>query len=297
MINSQNLQMLFKGFKSIYTNAFEQTESHYSKIAMTVSSSTREEEYGWLGQFPELREWIGDRHINRLRADGFKIRNRKFESTVEVKRDDIADDTIGLYRPMLSEMGRVTKQHPDTLVFKLLRDGFTTKCYDGQNFFDEEHPLSGPGTPLADQAVSNMQPGAGPAWFLLDTSREVKPIIWQEREKYEFQAVNDHNDTEVFLKDRYLYGIRARVNCGFGLWQLAFGSKAGLTPDNFADARSRMMDFRGDRGHLLGISPKLLVVPPALEADARRLLMADVIDGTSNIWRGAADLLVTHYVG
>ena len=145
------------------------------------------------------------------------------------------------------------------------------------------------------EMVSNMQAGAGPAWFLLDCSRGVKPIVFQERETYEFQSVTDGHDHNVFMTDEYLYGIRARVNVGFGLWQLAFGSKAGLTAANYAAARAAMADFRGDRGQILGITPTHLVVSPTLETAALTLLGSDVIDGSSNVWKGTAELIITPY--
>jgi len=290
-INRQNLDLVFRGFQAIYDASFDGTAVHYDKIAMTIPSNSAEENYGWLGQFPELREWVGDRVIHGLSAHGFRIENRKFETTVTVKRDDMSDDRIGIYKPMFSEMGRVTRQHPDRLVLGLLKDGFNIPCYDKESFFSGDHPTGEKG-----KSISNMQPGDGPEWFLLDTSRSVKPIIWQEREKYEFQSVTDPGHYNVFMKDEYLYGIRARVNCGFGLWQLAFGSKAPLNKENYEAARSAMMDFRGDKGHLLGVMPTLLVVGPKLEAAARTLLMADQIEGTSNIWRSSAELIVTPFV-
>lgn len=289
IINRSNIELVFKGFKSVYDASFDGTEAHYGKIAMTVPSLSSEEDYGWLGQFPDLREWVGDRVVHGLSAHGFKIRNKKFESTVTVQRDDISDDRIGIYKPMFSEMGRVTKQHPDRLVFGLLKDGFNAVCYDGEKFFSENHPLN------SGTVVSNMQDGTDPEWFLLDASRAVKPIIWQEREKYEFQTIINDQNYYVFMQDQYFYGIRARVNCGFGLWQLAYGSKAPLTKANYEAARAAMMDFRGDKGLLLGIMPTLLVVGPKLEAAARALLMADQIDGSSNIWRGSAELVVSPF--
>ena len=91
----------------------------------------------------------------------------------------------------------------------LLRDGFTSKCYDGQNFFDANHYYNVNG---AVTLVSNFQAGAGPAWYLLDTSHEIKPLIFQEREPYQLQSVVQDTDDYVFSKDEYLYGIRARVN-------------------------------------------------------------------------------------
>ncbi|RNI15664.1 hypothetical protein EB844_16285 [Paracoccus pantotrophus] len=99
--------------------------------------------YGWLGQFPQMREWLsGEREVKLLEAFSFAIINRKFESTVGISRDDFADGKLGLFKPMIAEMGHTTRQHPDTIIFPLLEAaGFTSPCYDAQYFFDAEHPV------------------------------------------------------------------------------------------------------------------------------------------------------------
>lgn len=142
---------------------------------ITGPSSSRDETYGWLGNFPQLREWIGPRHVHNLKAHSFKITNRKFESTVSIARDDLSDDRLGVFKPAISEMGHLARQHPEELIFGLLAAGFATECFDGQNFFDTDHPLTG--TNGTQTLVSNLQPGAGPAWYLLDTTRAVRPIV------------------------------------------------------------------------------------------------------------------------
>ena len=78
LINDANLQLVAKGFQTIYNTSFDATVSHKDTVAMTVQSTGSEENYGWLGQFPGLREWIGDRQIKKLSSHGFKIENRRF---------------------------------------------------------------------------------------------------------------------------------------------------------------------------------------------------------------------------
>lgn len=57
------------GFKAIYSTAYLAAPSQAAKIAMTVPSSARDESYGWLGQFPQLREWLdGERVVRQLKA-------------------------------------------------------------------------------------------------------------------------------------------------------------------------------------------------------------------------------------
>jgi phage major head subunit gpT-like protein len=214
IISGQVLDLAFKGFKSVYTDAYLETPAHADKIAMTVPSESRDETYGWLGQFPSMREWVGPRHVKNLVANGFTIKNRKFESTLEIARDDISDDRLGVFKPMFSEMGQAARRHPEERVFGLRASGCATSCYDGQFCFDVDHPVTdgdGGVTP-----VSHFQGGAGTAWYLLDTSRGVRPIIWQEREKYAFQQLTRNEDEYVFSNDKYRYGIRAG-----GLWSVA----------------------------------------------------------------------------
>ena len=155
IINGQVLDLAFKGFKTVFTDAYLETPANADKIAMTVPSVSRDETYGWLGQFPSMREWVGPRHVKNLVANGFTIKNRKFESTLEIARDDISDDRLGIFKPMFAEMGQAARRHPEELVFNLLSSGFATNCYDGQFFLDVDHPVTD-----ADGAVRRLPRGA-----------------------------------------------------------------------------------------------------------------------------------------
>lgn len=91
--------------------------------------------------------------------------------------------------------------------------------------------------------------------------------------------------------------MRSRCNVGFGLWQLAFGSKQPLDRVGYAAARAAMMAFKGDQGRPLGVRPTLLVVPPSLEGAARDIIVADTLDGGgTNPWKGSAELVVTPWL-
>lgn len=261
---------------------------------MDLKSTGAEEVYGWLSSMPQMREWLGDRVVKGLNASDYVIKNRKFEATIRVPREHIEDDKLGVYSPQLRMMAYNAASHPDEMVFEPLRNGFDQSCYDGQNFFDMDHPVEDAnGQP---QSVSNMQAGAGVPWFLLDTSRPIKPLVFQERIPYTPQQMSSDSDSHVCFRDEYLYGIRARLNAGFGLWQLAFGSKAALTPENYAAARSAMQTMRYDEGRVIGVTPTLLVVPPQNEQAAREILKSQRIDASDNPWQGSAELLVTPYL-
>lgn len=166
IINQANLGRLFTGYSAAFQRGLGQADPQWQRLATRVPSTTREEKYAWLGQTPNLREWIGDRVIKSIEAHDYSIKNKSWESTIEVGRDDIEDDTFGVYSPLFEEMGRSTAAHPNQLVFNLLSQGFATSCYDGQYFFDTDHPVLDENG--ATISVSNTGGGSGDAWFLID---------------------------------------------------------------------------------------------------------------------------------
>lgn len=301
-VTPELLAALFKGYRAEYQKAFSagKAKTAWEKVATLVPSSTSGNIYPWLGKFPALREWVGDRVLKSMAAHGYSIDNKKFEGTVTIGRTEVEDDQAGVFMPMFTEMGQAAARHPDKLVFNLLKAGFTTECYDGQNFFDTEHPVypneDGTGVPAL---VSNMDVPAvdpGPAWYLLDVSRAIKPLIFQERTKPELTSKTDPNNSDhVFNSDEYVHGVRYRCAAGFGFWQMAYVSRQPLTPENYAKARAAMGLFKADGGELMEIEPGMLVVPASLEAPARKLLVKDENGG--NEWAGTAELFVCKQLG
>lgn len=291
IINQAALQQAYVGFKTVYQQAFEATTPNHTKIATVIPSSAKSEEYKWLGQVPRMREWIGDRAIQNLGAFSYTIKNKDFELTIGVDRNDFEDDSLGIYRPLMQSMGHAAAMHPDELVFPLLHDGFTEKCYDGKPFFATNHKdgkgpeQSNKGTKVlshesyeaarsqmmslkGDQGKSlkivpnllvvppqlegaakrilkaeRMENGADninrnsaelhvepelaahpTEWFLLDTSKPIRPLVFQQRKPPVFVSKTEAKDDAVFFEKTFIYGVDSRDNAGYGLWQLAFGS-------------------------------------------------------------------------
>lgn len=61
-------------------------------------------------------------------------------------------------------------------------------------------------------------------WFVLSTKGVIKPLILQSRTPVEFAALEADSESG-FMRDQYIYGVRARYNAGYGLWQMAYGSQ------------------------------------------------------------------------
>lgn len=66
--------------------------------------------------------------------------------------------------------------------------------------------------------------GDDTAWYLLDTSKPIKPFIVQERRAADFTALDKPDDVNTFMRNQYLYGTSWRGNAGYALWQLAYMS-------------------------------------------------------------------------
>ena len=291
LVNAANLRNLYVGFSKNFEDGLGQAPSEWKQVATEVPSTTRENEYGWLGKLPGMREWLGDRVVHGMGTYKYAIANKPYELTVGVDRDDIEDDNLGVYRPMFTEMGRASAAHYDQLVFPALANGFSQPCYDGQSFFDTDHPvLDADGV---ETSISNSGGGSGTPWFLLDDTRALKPIILQIRKRPEMVAKDRVDDDNVFTKKQFVYGVDGRHAVGYGFWQMAYGSKQTLNAANYAGARAAMMGMKGDYGRPLGIRPSLLVVPPSLEGAALQLLNAENDGaGATNVWRNTAKLLV-----
>lgn len=296
LVNKTSINNAFIAIKTLFNNAFDATPVIWDKIAMRVPSTTGQNDYAWLSNFPKMRKWVGDKVVKNLEAFKYTIANFPFEATVAVKRDDIEDDTLGIYAPQAQMAGYSAKMWPDEMVMDLVNGSFTTEGYDGQYFCDTDHEVAGAsvsnkGTAAlsaATQALAIASLGAGAAamrafkddegrplnitpevllvgpalidtanvlymndrledgkpnpykgmfkplmdaritsttaWWLLDTSKPVKPFVFQERKAPVFVSQTDMNADDVFDKAEYKFGAEARGNAGYGLWQLCYGS-------------------------------------------------------------------------
>ena len=294
IINQANIADLFVAYNAAFQRGFARGASEIDRVATVVPSTTGSEHYAWLGQWPKFREWVGDRVVKMLKSHDYTVKNKPFESTVAVSRDAIKDDTYGVYSPLFEEMGYAAAVHPTELVMKLLANGGSELCYDGQNFFDTDHPVENPETGAVDSVANQDMGGSGTTYYLLDTTRPLKPLIFQRREAYEFVQYMDSKDESVFRRRQYEFGAEGRGNAGFGLWQMAWRSNQDLTETNFDTFRAAMRNFKSDEGRRLGVVPSLIVCGASREAEARKLFKAERnANGSTNTLMGAVEILVS----
>ena len=65
---------------------------------------------------------------------------------------------------------------------------------------------------LANQATT---------WYMFDTHRAIKALIFQQRKKPKFVQKTAETDDNVFFEKKFVYGADCRDNVGYALWWLA----------------------------------------------------------------------------
>lgn len=296
-VSPQLMSAIYQGYKTMFNAGLAMGDRFWTDLAMVVPSGDSQEVYGWLGQSTGFRKWIGDRIVQSLMSYDFTIKNEHYENTVGVNRDQIEDDKYGLLGVVFKQMGVDAQQHPDTLIWELIKAGTATLCYDKKPFFAADHPVSdakGKNTPTANLTT---EAGGKPFWYVADNSKVLKPVIWQTRKDYDFVRADAPTDSTVFMRNEAVYGIDARVNAGFGLWQLMQASNQDLTAANFKAIRTRMRGIKADNGRPLTIKPTHIYVPTALESAAELLFTRNMIDGgSSNELYNAVKVVVCPYL-
>jgi len=130
-----------------FDNRVQSATPFYPKLCNIVQSDGADEAYAMLGNAPGIREWLGDRQFKELRAANFTIANKHWENSLLIKKTDLADDRMGLYGPVMEQLGLEAAYHPDELLFETaLAGGAATACFDGQYFFDTDHAWGDSGT-------------------------------------------------------------------------------------------------------------------------------------------------------
>lgn len=274
------------GLSTVFNNALELSLKDYEKISMRFNATTPTVDYHFLGALPKMREWVGDRVFNNLKGHKYTISKKNWESSIEIDRDVIIYDNLGLVKPQIEMLASEVEEHYNDMIFSLLEQNGV--CFDGQNFFSKTHDIGGVNfsnlfdLPLNATNLQNLRvqmrslknENAKPLnlnpnllvvpltlegiareitqadiingttnpmkgivevfatpyltndkdWYLLDTTKPIKPLILQVNKEVEFVAKDEPKDDANFMRRAFQYGIDTEDNVGYGLWQTAFKS-------------------------------------------------------------------------
>lgn len=113
----------------------------HTQIASIVGSSGRTTKYPMMGMLTGLREWKGERVFEQFSSYAYALENKTFEKSVGINIDDIDDLQVDHYPAIAAAIAEQVRNWPKKLVFAALINGSTRLCWDGQFFFDTDHPV------------------------------------------------------------------------------------------------------------------------------------------------------------
>lgn len=92
-------------FNLKFNQGVEKANPDYMQIATVVPSTAASTGYGFLGEFPMLKEWVGERDIKQLANHEYSLMNKLFEASISVPRTDFEDNDYGKYGVLFEDMG------------------------------------------------------------------------------------------------------------------------------------------------------------------------------------------------
>ncbi len=105
-INRGSMDLLFKGFNMLFQKGLTMAPDTWTQFAGVIPSSTAINVYPFLEQFGGMREWLDDRHIKNVASKKLEVKNKDWEDTVSLPRNDIEDDQYGIYGILIQQMGQ-----------------------------------------------------------------------------------------------------------------------------------------------------------------------------------------------
>ena len=141
LVTKAAIEALFSGFSTLYRAAYDETPEYTQRFTTTIPSSAKVETYGWMTRLPKMREWLGPRVINNMNTEAYVLKNKTFEETVGMPVNDFEDDTLGVYNPIMSELGRQARKWKDQQMKEVIQAGVSENSFDGVPFFSTSHPI------------------------------------------------------------------------------------------------------------------------------------------------------------
>jgi phage major head subunit gpT-like protein len=137
----ENLDAMFVAFSVAWQSAFDQAVVWSDEIATEAPSNTETQTYAWMSSLPKMKRWLGERVVERFASYSYSLTNEDWELTHDVPRNKVEDDQYGVFKPVFAGYGEATKKWPDDMILEVLEAGESTLCFDGSNYFDDEHPV------------------------------------------------------------------------------------------------------------------------------------------------------------
>jgi phage major head subunit gpT-like protein len=169
-LTPQAIQFLFQGVKNDFDATLNTVQTFWPTFADLKTSTRSGEAYFFTDLVPKMRLWVGDRVAQNISARAYLLQNQDYELTLEVERNRIQDDAVGVFSGLGKKIAIQGARWPDQIMKDALQLGDTTAltCYDGLPFFSASH-LKNPDDP-GSGTQSNLFTTAGSGATLLTSA-------------------------------------------------------------------------------------------------------------------------------
>lgn len=113
----------------------------FNEICTTVPATKKSTLLAILDMVPEFREWVSDRVFHNPAMHSQLVLNKHYELSMGVDADDVEDNEYGSAVLNASYLGEAAAKNPDVLLGALMQGAHALLGFDGQNFFDTDHPI------------------------------------------------------------------------------------------------------------------------------------------------------------
>lgn len=148
---------LVKGIRALLLSNVAAMSGLLGRLSMLQSSDSDEENYGWLGEPPRMRE-LGD--DDQLIYDGlsdtqYDVENKIWAAGLRIPRKHWDDQKGAMIARRVQQLARVAANHVNRLSIQGLIDGDASNGYDGVPLFSNSHPARGQQTAAQDNLLAS----------------------------------------------------------------------------------------------------------------------------------------------
>lgn len=123
-------------FQKAYADLIGSKEFDLIKlVAMMAPSTNSSEKYGWLGDIPDVQEWLGEIKAKELAEYDYTITNKNWQTGIQIDRNSLDDDQYGMVKERVAEMPRAILEHRWEMIEDLFASGTSDNAYDDAAFF------------------------------------------------------------------------------------------------------------------------------------------------------------------
>lgn len=140
---ADNSGLTERGIVGIFFDALEASlgESWAGQISIEINSDAEVMTHRWLGQAPQMREWVGGVILKAIRNRTLTITNKLYGGSTEVNVDDLRRDKTGTLRAKAADdLAGTAAEHWEEIITSDVIEGNPTG-YDGVAFFASTHPI------------------------------------------------------------------------------------------------------------------------------------------------------------